>query len=65
MSVCERTFALQLFGVSEDESVQEADEGEVTQRVSRVFDGLSLGAKHRYRDNRESHDFRCQKLGFI
>lgn len=40
-----RTFALQLFGVSEDESVQEPDEGEVTQRVSRVLDGLSLRSK--------------------
>lgn len=36
------TFASQLFGVAEDEAVQEADEGEVLQRVPRVLDGAPL-----------------------
>lgn len=40
------TFSLQLFGVSEDESIQEPDEGEVLQRVPRVLDGPSLRKQH-------------------
>lgn len=36
------TFSLQLFGVPEDESIQESDEGEVLQRVAWVLDEASL-----------------------
>lgn len=42
MCVVFLTFPLQLFGVPEDEAVQEADEGEVLQRVPRVLDGAPL-----------------------
>lgn len=39
------TFALGLFGVSEDEPIQEPDEREVVQRITRVLDVSSLKKK--------------------
>lgn len=56
------TFSRQLFGVSEDESVQKSDEGEVLQRVTRVLDRPSLwkqrikllmNKQHVYRENKQ------------
>lgn len=40
--LCFFTFSFQLFGISEDEAIQEPDEGEVLQRVARVLNGFSL-----------------------
>lgn len=36
------TFSFQLFGISEDEAIQEPDEGEVLQGVPCVLNGFSL-----------------------
>lgn len=56
------TFSLQLFGVSEDEPVQEPDEGEVLQRVTGVLDGPSLWKRHRLTHSRRTEEERKRKL---
>lgn len=45
------TFARDLFGVSEDKSVEEAHEGEVLQGVARVLDQVPLSTFHTFSIN--------------